>query len=74
MHCPPHFCRVDFDLRAEEKTISDWIWENLAGRFYFGDGYVQDEQGRVQSVHRCAFESQGEATLFGLMLDQFNHR
>ena len=36
-HCPPHFEKVYFDLRTSEKHISDWIYEHLIGRFWFGD-------------------------------------
>lgn len=73
-HCPPHFVRVDFDLKTEDKQITDWIYENLAGRFYFNDAYIADEQGRTQMCHRAAFESGGEASMFGLILETINIR
>ena len=72
-HCPPHFVRVDFDLKTDSKHITDWIYENLAGRFYFNDGYRVDENGRTQMCQIAAFESGGEASMFGLMLDTVNH-
>lgn len=71
-HCAPHLVPVDFDLRCDPKVISDWIYENLAGRFYLGDSYYLDDRGRVQIIHRAAFEEPGEAMLFGLMIDQIN--
>lgn len=73
-HCPPHFVRVDFDLKTESKYITDWIYENLAGRFYFNDAYTVDSAGRTQMCYRAAFESGGEASMFGLMLDTINSR
>ena len=36
-HRPPHFETLTFDLRTVEKNITDWVFENLHGRFYFGD-------------------------------------
>lgn len=71
-HCPPHFTHVDFDLVANEKTISDWVWTNLSGRFYFGDRYYKDSNQNVQFQKRIAFEIPGEASMFALMLDQIN--
>ena len=40
--CPPHFTQVTFDLYLHQthKEFSDWIWENLEGRFWLGDVYV----------------------------------
>ena len=73
-HCPPHFVRVDFDLKTEEKQITDWIYEHLAGRFYFGDTYNLDSQGKTQMCYRAAFENGGEASMFGLMLESINLR
>lgn len=70
-HCPPHFTKVEFDLRTMEKTIADWIWANLSGRFYYGDMYYID--GTSVAFHKCAaFEIPGEASMFGLILDQIN--
>jgi hypothetical protein len=71
-HCPPHFIRVDFDLRAQEKTISDWIWTNLDGRFWYGDYYYKDASNNVVFQKCAAFETPGEASMFALMLDQIN--
>ena len=71
-HCPPHFIRVEFDLKAPEKTISDWIWTNLGGRFWYGDWYSKDENNNVVFQKGAAFELPGEASMFALMLDQIN--
>jgi hypothetical protein len=71
-HCPPHFVVVDFDCRVNEKSISDWIWANLEGRFYFGEHYYRSEDKNVHSCKRAAFESPGEASMFALILDTIN--
>lgn len=73
-HCPPHFSAVKFDLRVAEKNISDWIWENLEGRFYYGDQYFFDEQGRIAFEKVAAFELPAESSYFLLMLDTVNTR
>lgn len=71
-HCPPHFSRVGFDLKSAEKTISDWIWANLDGRFWYGDYYFKDENNNVNFQKCAAFEIPGEASMFALILDQLN--
>jgi hypothetical protein len=71
-YCPPHFINVDFNLVSSPKLISDWIWANLTGRFWYGDWYFKDDQGHVQMQKRAAFEIAGEASMFALILDQIN--
>jgi hypothetical protein len=73
-HCPPHFTRYCFDLKTTEKNISDWIWTNLSGRFWFGDHYFKDPANNVALQKCAAFEIAGEASMFALMLDQINNR
>jgi hypothetical protein len=68
-HLPPHFEPVTFDLVPRAKTIVDWIYENLEGRFWFGAVYNTESRG---SSHCVAFEISSEATMFALMLDQIN--
>lgn len=71
-HCPPHFERVTFDIRTSAKQISDWIYENLEGRFWLGDVYDSGPTGSV-SINKCAaFEKHSEASYFSLMLDTIN--
>lgn len=67
-HCPPHFCRVAFDLATKEKNIKDWVYENLQGRFWSGNVY--NENSKIQ--HCIAFEIHSEASYFSLFLDQIN--
>ncbi|HET8688710.1 MAG TPA: hypothetical protein VFM18_19005 [Methanosarcina sp.] len=71
-HCPPHFIRVGFDLRTDEKNITDWVWSNLDGRFWYGDWYSKAENDRVVMQKCIAFEEPGEASMFCLILDQIN--
>jgi len=67
-HCPPHFCRVTFDIATREKNIKDWVYENLQGRFWAGQVY--DEGATLR--YCVAFEINSEASYFSLFLDQFN--
>ena len=71
-HCPPHFTPVAFELKSNEKTISDWIWTNLAGRFYYGEHYYKDADSNIHSQRCAAFEIAAEASMFALILDQIN--
>lgn len=64
---PPHFERVQFVSYITDKTISDWIYENLEGRYAIG--HVDTLGDRYTQV---AFEIPGEATYFSLHLTQLN--
>lgn len=66
-HCPPHFYAVDFDLSCPAKQISDWIYVNLSGRFFFGEIYEGLTMHR-----RAAFEIHSEASYFALVLPEIN--
>ena len=72
-HCPAHFTRFTFDMHSNEKIVTDWIYENLTGRFYLGDVYyTHDSNGKV-GMHKCAaFEESGETSYFALQLDTIN--
>lgn len=69
-HCPPHFIKVKFDSRCSRKQITDWIWENFQGRFWFDDFYYPNDSGSVAMTACAAFEIPGEASMFSLCLDQ----
>lgn len=73
-HCPPHFYAVDFNLCCRPKKISDWIYENLHGRFFFGDVVTHDSNSSrsMQIQKRAAFEIHSEASYFALMLSEIN--
>lgn len=68
--CPPHFVQVKFELRNSRKQVTDWIWENLEGRFWFGDLFYVSESGTLVMDSCAAFEIPGEASMFSLMLGQ----
>ena len=70
-HCPPHFTQIEFNIYVSEKTIADWIWANLGGRFFFGDMY-QGSGKSYSSSKVAAFELPGEASYFSLVLDTIN--
>lgn len=53
--CPIHFVVVKCDMT---KTARNWVWKNLTGRFTVQPNFV-------------AFEDPAEATMFGLIQDQF---
>lgn len=73
-HCPPHFERVTFDLRTDVKNITDWIYENLSGRFWIGDVYLPNEDNpqHLSIQTSVAFELHEEASFFCLMLSTIN--
>lgn len=71
-HCPPHFERVQFDLSCGEKDITDWIYENLEGRFYIGPIDVTIETRPTFRQTLVAFEQASEASYFSLFLPQIN--
>lgn len=71
-HLPPHFSKVLFNLSATEKTLTDWVWENLEGRFYCGDFYTAEGESNVEAQKVMAFEVAGEASYFALILDTIN--
>lgn len=71
-HNPPHFTSVPFELKASNKQITDWIWENLEGRFWFGDHYQTSTDGSIQMVKMASFEKSSEASYFALILTEIN--
>lgn len=75
-HCPPHFQLVFFDLRTAVKEITDWIYENLSGRFWIGVHFASDEESnnKVAATYAVAFELHEEASYFALFLPEINQR
>ena len=72
-HCPPHFTVIQFELKTNIKQITDWIHENLEGRFYAGDSYCEDSNSqRIQMIKCVGFENPSEASYFSLLLDKLN--
>lgn len=68
---PPHFSKVVFDLSTSDKILTDWIWENLEGRFYYAE-YFSEKDGALDVQKVAAFEIHGEASYFALILDTIN--
>ena len=77
-HRPPHFEPVFFDLYVHIKVITDWIFENLEGRFYVGPHVSEKAVDRETTYGQYAsnntityvagFEEPSEASYFALML------
>jgi len=72
--CPPHFTRVQFEPYVTEKNITDWLYENLEGRFYVGDIDVARTPGGkpIDRNLLVAFELAAEASYFSLVLHTIN--
>ena len=62
---------MDFNLAVNDKKVSDWIYENLSGRFFLGDAYIKNDSGR-HMCKRAGFEIHGEATYFALQINDLN--
>lgn len=71
-HCPPHFIKVPFDLRAQERKIIDWVEENLEGRYHFAPYYEDKARAGVSVRYYVAFENHNEASYFALYLNLIN--
>jgi hypothetical protein len=70
-YCSPHLERVYFDIKVHDKIIIDWIYENLEGRFYYGDElHFVDNKAVIQKC--VAFEIQSEASFFCFALENIN--
>ena len=62
--CPPHFETLSFDLKVNERNLTDWIYENTEGRFFFG----RDSK----SSSRVGFETHSECSYFAMFLPTIN--
>ena len=72
--CPPHFEQVVFEPYVTTKNITDWLYENLEGRFYVGDVDVARTPGGkpIDRNLLVAFELASEASYFSLVLPSIN--
>jgi hypothetical protein len=67
---PPHFTDIILESRSSEKEISDWIWENLQGRFYVGPIDIINDGHYTRKI--CiSFELEEEVSYFSLGQNQF---
>ena len=66
--------KVDLAAQMKDSKMfsTDWIYENLTGRFWLGDYYYITESGSIAFNKRVAFEIPAEASYFGMFLDQIN--
>ena len=73
-HCPPHVEQVGFEPYTTEKQITDWLYENLEGRFYVGNIDVARTPGGkpIDRNLLVAFELPAEASYFSLILPTIN--
>ena len=69
--CPPHFVKVVVELKTTTKVLTDWIYENLEGRFYTGS-YYEKKGSNYDLMSVFAFEIPAEASYFAICLDQIN--
>ncbi|CAB4130337.1 hypothetical protein UFOVP116_388 [uncultured Caudovirales phage] len=69
---PPYFTVVEFDLHTKEKTITDWVYENLESRFWMGQICKRLETKKVSLSPAIAFEDPAESTYFLMFLSQIN--
>ena len=72
--CPPHFEQVMFEPYITEKQVSDWLYENLEGRFYVGSIDIARTPGGkpIDRNLLVAFELPAEASYFSLVLPSIN--
>jgi hypothetical protein len=63
-----------FEPYATEKQITDWLYENLEGRFYVGNIDVARTPGGkpIDRNLLVAFELAAEASYFSLVLPSIN--
>jgi hypothetical protein len=63
-----------FEPYATEKQITDWLYENLEGRFYVGNIDVARTPGGkpIDRNLLVAFELAAEASYFSLILPSIN--
>jgi hypothetical protein len=66
-YCPPHFETTNVNKSYNlENAISEWIIENLKGRFYIGNNVDLDKSNNVKSVYTIGFENASEMSYFML--------
>ena len=68
-YCPVHFARIEIEQKASQKKITDWIYENLRGRFCLNN---QRDTKAFQTIMVLGFEDHAEATLMSLQLNEIN--
>jgi hypothetical protein len=65
--CPPYFETAILTQRYQlRQSIDEWIYNNLAGRFYVGQEVIAEEGTSLQHTTVVGFETPSELTLFML--------
>lgn len=65
--CPPHFSTTNLPkIYNIEKAISEWIDDNLNGRYFIGSNIVLDEKDSMKIVYTVGFEENKELSFFML--------
>ena len=62
----PHFKTINFDRLPDYKVskLSNWIYNNCAGRFTIIDDIDYSEQREVKHITKIGFEQPSDLTLF----------
>jgi hypothetical protein len=51
-------------MPRQVNNITEWIEDNLTGRFYIGQGIILDNTNTIVYNTRIGFESESELTFF----------
>lgn len=75
-HCPPHFKPLTIDMvdagfhrKKTLKSIVDWVYEHLGGRFYVSGKLTDTVQ--TSRDFTIAFEEESELSFFILSMPTF---
>ena len=62
----PHFKTINFDRLPEYKIskLSNWIYNNCAGRFTIIDDIDYSERQEIKGITKIGFEQPSDLTLF----------
>lgn len=65
--CPPHFETTNVQKSYNlEDAISEWIVDNLKGRYYIGNNIDLDKSNNIKTVYTIGFENPSEMSYFML--------
>jgi hypothetical protein len=65
--CPPYFETAELSKRSNlSRLIDEWIYSNLAGRYYIGETVISEEGSSLRHTTVIGFETPSELSLFML--------
>jgi|TARA_R100000030_G_scaffold34238_1_gene25592 hypothetical protein len=65
--CPPNFDKVNLQKTYNiEAVLSEWIEDNLTGRYFLGENITIGKDDSIQPVTTVGFESEKEMSFFML--------